>query len=92
MFLTKKFIIIINNNFQAQFGTVYYLSVVGGDVYNAYVKQIKVILSTVKKISYFFTSDEYYLSFFTVANRDYFDNFGLNNILLTKFNEFFKKN
>ena len=27
--------------------------------FNAYLKQIKVILSTVKKISYFFTSDKY---------------------------------
>ena len=45
--------------------------------FNAYLKQIKAILSAVKKISYFFTSDEYDLYFFTVANRDCFDNLGL---------------
>ena len=36
---------------------------------NAYLKHI-----TVKKISYFFTSDEYDLYFFTAANRGCFDN------------------
>ena len=34
---------------------------------NAYLKQINVVLSAVKK--YFCTSDEYDLYFFTVANR-----------------------
>ena len=42
---------------------------------NAYLKQIKVCS---EKISYFFTSDEYDLYFFTVANRGCFDNLGLN--------------
>ena len=46
--------------------------------FNAYLKQIKVTLSAVKKISYFFTSDEYDLYFFTAANRGCFDNLGLN--------------
>ena len=45
---------------------------------NAYLKQIKVILSAVKKYRIFFTSDEYDLYFFTVANRGCFDNLGLN--------------
>ena len=39
--------------------------------FSAYLKQIEVI-------SYFFTSDEYDLYFFTVANRGCFDNLGLN--------------
>ena len=43
----------------------------------AYLKQIKVILSAVKK-RIFFTSDEYDLYFFTVANRGCFDYLGLN--------------
>ena len=30
-----------------------------------------------EKVSYFFTSDEYDIYFFTVANRGCFDNFGL---------------
>ena len=42
--------------------------------FNAYLKQIKVILSAVKE----FTSDEYDLYFFTIANRGCFDNSGLN--------------
>ena len=46
--------------------------------FNAYLKQIKVILSAVKKISFFFTSDEYDLYFFTTANRGCSDNFELN--------------
>ena len=46
--------------------------------FNAYLKQIKVVLSTVKKNIVFFTSDEYDLYFFTVANRGYFDNLGPN--------------
>ena len=46
--------------------------------FNAYLKQIKVILSAVKKLSYCFTSDEYDLYFFTVANRGCFVNLGLN--------------
>ena len=46
--------------------------------FSAYLMQIKVVLSAVKKISYFFTSDEYDLYFFTVANRGCFDNLGLN--------------
>ena len=46
--------------------------------FNAYLKQIKVVLSTVKKYRFFFTSDEYDLYFFTAANRDYFENLGLN--------------
>ena len=41
--------------------------------FNAYLKQIKVILSAVKKYR-IFTSDEYGLYFFTVANRGCFDN------------------
>ena len=45
--------------------------------FNACQKQIKVILSAVK-ISYFFTSDEYDLYFFTVVKRGCFDNLGLN--------------
>ena len=45
---------------------------------NAYQKQIKVILSAVKKYRIFFSSDEYGLYFFTVANRGCFDNVGLN--------------
>ena len=45
---------------------------------NAYLKQMKVILSAVKKKSYFFTSDDYDLYFFTVTNRGCFDNLGLN--------------
>ena len=36
---------------------------------NAYLKQIKVLLPTMTKISYFFTSEEYDLYFFTAANR-----------------------
>ena len=39
------------------------------------------VLSTVKKISYFFTSDEYDIIFFTVANRGDFDNLGLHFFL-----------
>ena len=46
--------------------------------FNAYLKQIKVVLSAVKKYRIFFTSDEYDLYFFTVANRGCFDNLGLN--------------
>ena len=46
--------------------------------FSAYVKQIKVILSTVKKYLIFFTSDEYDLYFFNVANKGCFDNSGLN--------------
>ena len=46
--------------------------------FNAYLKQIKVILSAVKKISYFFTSDEYDSYFFTGANRGCFEKVGLN--------------
>ena len=38
---------------------------------NAYLKQIKVLLPTMTKISYFFTSEEYDLYFFTAANRCY---------------------
>ena len=45
--------------------------------FNAYLKQIKVILSTVKKM-YFFTSDEYSFYFFTVAYRGNFNNLGVN--------------
>ena len=37
--------------------------------FNAYLKQIRVILSAVKKYRIFFTDDEYDLHFFTVANR-----------------------
>ena len=46
---------------------------------SAYLKQIKGILSAVKKyrILYFFTSDEYDFYVFTVANRGCFDNFWL---------------
>ena len=40
--------------------------------FNAYLKKIKVVLSTLKKNRIRF------LFFFTVANRDYFDNIGLN--------------
>ena len=46
--------------------------------WNAYLKQIKVILSAVKKYRIFFTSDEYCLYFFAVANRGCFDNLGPN--------------
>ena len=46
--------------------------------FNAYLKQIKVLLSAVKKISYFFTSDGYDLYYFTVVNRSCLDNVGLN--------------
>ena len=42
--------------------------------FNAYLKQIKVILSAVKKYRIFFTSDEYDLYFFAVANRGCFEN------------------
>ena len=45
---------------------------------NAYPKQIKVTLSAVKRYRICFTSDEYDLYFFTVANRGCFDNLGLN--------------
>ena len=45
--------------------------------FNAYLKQIKVVLSTVKKYRIFSTSDEYDIYFFTVANRGIFDNLGL---------------
>ena len=45
--------------------------------FNAYLKQIKVIMFTVKKISIFFTSDEYDLHFFTAASRGCFDNLEL---------------
>ena len=48
--------------------------------FNAYLKQIKVILSAVKKY-FFFTSDEYNLYFFTAANGGCFNNFGLNFFL-----------
>ena len=44
--------------------------------FNVYLKQIKVILSAVKKISYLFTSDEYDFILFTIANRGCFDNLG----------------
>ena len=46
--------------------------------FNAYLKQIKNIIVCSEKISYFFTSDEYDLYFFTGANRGCFDNVGLN--------------
>ena len=45
--------------------------------FNAYLMQINVILSTVKKYHNCFTSDEYDFYFFTVANIGYFDNLGL---------------
>ena len=46
--------------------------------FNAYLQQIKIIFSAVKKISYFFTGDEYdFIFVFTVANRGCFDNLGL---------------
>ena len=45
--------------------------------FNAYLKQISYIVCS-EKISYFFTSDEYDLYFFTGANRGCFDNVGLN--------------
>ena len=41
--------------------------------FNAYLEQIKVV-----DCLQFFTSDEYGLYFFTVANRGYFDNLGFN--------------
>ena len=44
--------------------------------FNAYQKQIKFILSAVKKYRFFFTSDENDLYFFTVANRGCFGNVG----------------
>ena len=43
----------------------------------AYLKQISHTVCS-EKISYIFTSDEYDLYFFTVANRGCFDNLGLN--------------
>ena len=46
--------------------------------FNVYLKQIKSGNVDSGKISYFFTSDEYDLYLFIVANRDYFDNLGLN--------------
>ena len=45
--------------------------------FNAYLKQIKVLLSTVKKYRIFFTSEENDLYFFTATDRGYFDNSGL---------------
>ena len=55
--------------------TIYFIP---SNEFNAYLKQIKVIVSAVKKISYFFTSDEYNLYFVTVANRGCFDNLVFN--------------
>ena len=49
--------------------------------FNACLKQVKVVLSTQKISFFFFTSDEYDLYFFTVANRGYFDNLGLHFFL-----------
>ena len=46
--------------------------------FNAYLKQVKITLSTMDKILYFFTSDEYDLIFFTVVNRGCSDNLGHN--------------
>ena len=55
-------------------GTTFYF--IPSSEFNAYLKQIKVILSAVK--TYRITSDEYDLYSFTVANRDCVDNLGLN--------------
>ena len=52
--------------------------------FNAYLKQIKVILSAVKKYRIFFTSDEYDLYFFTVANRGCFDKLGLSFFVMKR--------
>ena len=46
--------------------------------FHAYLKQIKVLFSAVKKISYVFTKDQYDIYFFTAANKSCFENFGLN--------------
>ena len=43
---------------------MYFYFIPNGE-FNAYLKQIKVILSAVKKYRFFFTSDEYDLYFFT---------------------------
>ena len=41
-------------------------------------KADKSVIAYSEKISYFFTSEEYDIYFFTAANRGYFDNSGLN--------------
>ena len=52
--------------------------------FNAYLKQIKVILSAVKTYRIFFTSDECDLYFFTAANKGYFDNLRLQAAFLNR--------
>ena len=59
---------------------IYKIYFIPSSDFNAYPKQTKVILSAVKKYPIFFTSDEYDLYFFTVANRGCF-----NNLVLTFF-------
>ena len=49
--------------------------------FNAYLKQIKVVLSTVKKYCIFSLVANRIYIFFTVANRGYLDNLGLNFFL-----------
>ena len=56
---------------------IYGFYFISSSQFHAYLKQIKVILSAVKKKYYFFTSDEYGLYFFTVANRSCFDHLEL---------------
>ena len=46
--------------------------------FNAYLKQIKVILSAVKKYRIFSLVTNTIYIFFTIANRGCFDNLGLN--------------
>ena len=46
-----------------------YIYFIPSSEFNTYLKQIKVILSAVKKYQIFFTSEEYDLYFFSVAKR-----------------------
>ena len=46
-----------------------YIYFIPSSEFNAYLKQIKVLLSAVKNVSYFFTSDKYDLCFFTVTTE-----------------------
>ena len=64
--------------FEAAIGRSRTLYFIPSSEFNAYLKQIKVILSTVEKYRIFFTSDEYDLYFSTAANRDCFNNLRLN--------------
>ena len=57
--------------------TIYLFYFIPSSEFNAYLKLIKRFCLH-EEISYFFTSDEYFLYFFTLVNRGCFDNLGLN--------------